>query len=317
MGIVETKLKGYLPPGTVGDGRYNVWMRNRDSKQDGGIMILTKKNLKVTEIVNVENRAELIAIKVENERKESREFVVTYVPPKNDSDHAIMLRETRCALSRVLDKTTKPLLMGDFNCKEVNWEDWTTEGGENSWGYTLLDLIMEHTMTQWIQQETRFRSDEQPSRLDLIFTKEPDIVKVVKYKPPINKSDHILMEMEIEDVLGEVRCEEYKEGRPMYSKTDFDGFKEYLRGTSWEELFNEEKTVEEKWRTLMEKYNEGVDKYVPKFKQHKVKYIKEWFNHKCRAAKEGRDRAWNRWRKGKHPRQWQEYTAKRNAYVNI
>ena len=195
---------------------------------------------------------------------------MTYVPPKtgcwNNKEYERLLRETRCALSKILDRTSKILLMGDFNCKEVNWENLTTEGGMNSWGYTLLDLIKEHTMTQWIQQETRFRNNKQPSRLDLIFTKERDIVKEIKYKPPINKSDHILMEIELEDCLGGVRCEEYREGRPMYSKTDFEGFKEYLQGTSWDELFNDEKTVEEKWKILMDKYNEGVEKHVPSTK---------------------------------------------------
>ncbi len=31
--------------------------------------------------------------------------------------------------------------MGDFNCKEVSWEEWTTEGSENSWGSKLLELV--------------------------------------------------------------------------------------------------------------------------------------------------------------------------------
>ncbi|MPC68199.1 hypothetical protein E2C01_062396 [Portunus trituberculatus] len=31
--------------------------------------------------------------------------------------------------------------MGDFNFKEVHWEDMTTEGNEDSWRYTLLESI--------------------------------------------------------------------------------------------------------------------------------------------------------------------------------
>ena len=40
MGVVETKLRGQLPPDSVGNGRYNVWLKNRDGKQGGGVMML-------------------------------------------------------------------------------------------------------------------------------------------------------------------------------------------------------------------------------------------------------------------------------------
>ncbi|MPC98051.1 hypothetical protein E2C01_093401 [Portunus trituberculatus] len=82
--------------------------------------------------------------------------------------------------------------MGDFNCKEVHWDDMTTEGNDDSWGYTLLELTKENTMTQWIQENTRFRNSEEPSRLDLLFTMEPEIVDSVEYKTPLAKSDHVL-----------------------------------------------------------------------------------------------------------------------------
>ena len=72
----------------------------------------------------------------------------------------------------------------------------------------------------------------------------------------------------------------------------------------------------QQWKTLIDKHNRGVDKYVPKLR-HKVKYVKEWFNKKCEVAKKKRDKAWNRWRRAKHPRKWQEYIAERNSYVNI
>ncbi|MPC35988.1 hypothetical protein E2C01_029428 [Portunus trituberculatus] len=43
-------------------------------------------------------------------------------------------------------------------------------------------------MTQWIQENTRFRNSEEPSRLDLLFTTEPKIVDGVEYKTPLAKN---------------------------------------------------------------------------------------------------------------------------------
>ena len=115
------------------------------------------------------------------------------------NDHVTMLEDTRRSLKNVLEKNNKTIIMGDFNCKEVCWELLSIEGGENSWGNMLLDMTMKHTMTQWVQEKTRFRNNEDPSRLDLVFTKEPDIVNKIKYKTPIGKNYHILLEIELKE----------------------------------------------------------------------------------------------------------------------
>ncbi|MCD9088864.1 hypothetical protein, partial [Stenotrophomonas sp. SY1] len=89
--------------------------------------------------------------------------------------------------------------MGDFNCKEICWKEMTVKGGDDLWGNVLLEMIIDHTMTQWIQENTRYRNEEEPSRLDLIITSEPRIVDKIEYKTPIGKSDHILIELELNE----------------------------------------------------------------------------------------------------------------------
>ena len=60
--------------------------------------------------------------------------------------------------------------MGDFNYSEVKWETFKT-GSENTWGNRLLKLTMNNTMIQWVTENTRFRREHKPSRMDLLFTK--------------------------------------------------------------------------------------------------------------------------------------------------
>lgn len=43
---------------------------------------------------------------------------------------------------------SKLMILGDFSCKEVNWEDWKTSGRDEAWGNVLLMLKMYNTMTQ-------------------------------------------------------------------------------------------------------------------------------------------------------------------------
>ena len=68
-------------------------------------------------------------------------------------------------------------MIGEFNWKEVCWEEWNTEGGEESWGDTVLNLIMSNIMTQQIDENTRFRGNEELLRLYLLLTKETDIIE--------------------------------------------------------------------------------------------------------------------------------------------
>ncbi len=52
-------------------------------------------------------------------------------------------------------------------------------------------------MTQWIGENTRFGGNEEASRLDLVFTKEMDIIDGIIYQCPLGKSDHLLIEFSI------------------------------------------------------------------------------------------------------------------------
>ncbi len=45
-----------------------------------------------------------------------------------------MLEDTRTHLAELFEENDNILLMGDFNCKEISRENWTTEGSEPSWG---------------------------------------------------------------------------------------------------------------------------------------------------------------------------------------
>ncbi len=56
-----------------------------------------------------------------------------------------MLTQTLECLKEVIESSDNLILMGDFNCKEVCWEQWYTDGREETWGSKLLNLAMEKT----------------------------------------------------------------------------------------------------------------------------------------------------------------------------
>ena len=69
--------------------------------------------------------------------------------------------------------------MGDFNCSEVKWENYECSGESNSWGNRLLKLTMENAMKQWVTENTRYRGENEPTRLDVVLPKGIDLPKEI------------------------------------------------------------------------------------------------------------------------------------------
>lgn len=39
-------------------------------------------------------------------------------------------------------------IMGDFNYKEMKWEEWSAEAGEELWGNVLLRIAVDNILRQ-------------------------------------------------------------------------------------------------------------------------------------------------------------------------
>ena len=125
-------------------------------------------------------------------------------------------------------------------------------------------------MTQWIEENTRHQGDDEQSRLDLVLTKEMEVIKKVEYKCPLSKSDHILIEMEIGEPRDEIRNEEHRVGRYNVGKSDFNGLRRFFEGEKWSN-FEKADNIQTKWQEFIKMYEMGVEKYVPRIKENKRK----------------------------------------------
>ena len=63
-------------------------------------------------------------------------------------------------------------------------------------------------------------------------------------------------------------------------------------------LIDREAGIDNKYNAFLKIYEEGVSKHIPKQTKQFVSK-KDWFNNRCRIAKENRDQAWNIARKRK------------------
>ena len=84
--------------------------------------------------------------------------------------------------------------MGDFNFKEIDWERNSTNVGSNHLTTKFLEMVRDTYLSQHVTKETRFRGDNQPSLLDLIFTNEEGMIDTIEHNAPLGNSDHETLE---------------------------------------------------------------------------------------------------------------------------
>ena len=316
--LSETKWKNEWSVPDIGKGNYDFWIRNRSDKGGGGVMILTSKRIRVEKMEISNNKAEIVKIMVKNSVGKVRSYVGVYVPPLTNAwsrqEHETMLEDTIRELDEIVSQDKDVLIVGDFNCKDINWEDGTCQGGENSWSEKLMSWGIENVMTQWIDCDTRFSGSDTPARLDLLFTSDDEAVKEIRYESPLGKSDHVLMKISLgEEIV--IWNEEYKMERYRYNKTNFEEMRKYFEAVDWRR-FEEEESIHGKWDVFLGIYSEAVEKYVPKGRRN-CKKGKEWYNDKCEKARKGKARTWNRWMKVRTENNWKNYVDARNESVRV
>ncbi|MPC51869.1 hypothetical protein E2C01_045724 [Portunus trituberculatus] len=76
-------------------------------------------------------------------------------------------------------------------------------------------------MDQWVEESTRYRGEEEPSLLDLVFTKKPEPPPSIQYLSPMGRNDHVTLELEIQEEDGISYRDDYKKERLNYARADF------------------------------------------------------------------------------------------------
>ena len=80
-----------------------------------------------------------------------------------------------CSLFADINNYSHLPICGDFNYKEISWSDFS-DTTYNCHIEPFLDVVDDLFLFQHITEPTRFRQDDTPSLLDLVFTNEQDMI---------------------------------------------------------------------------------------------------------------------------------------------
>ena len=109
-------------------------------------------------------------------------------PSENNDDCARELPDITSIKKFCNTKFDCILRMGDFNFKEINWVDQNTSVGTVHISSKFLEVVRDSFLFQHVKQPTRYRNENTPSLLDLVFTNEKGMIETIDHCSPLSET---------------------------------------------------------------------------------------------------------------------------------
>ena len=259
--ITETWLKTAVPDSIIDPShRYNIVRHDRLRSSGGGVCIVARKSLSITEIT-INDDVEVSAVDVLVHRDKYR-FIVVYRPPSHDAIgkmHVVTLIETLTSLCAV---KWPVFIVGDFNCPGISWD--IPRAPADNIQDCLLKFVVENGFSQLVTEPTR-----QSNILDLVLCNEALLVSDVNVLSPIGGSDHSSIQFKVitsydRPTGPKPSTNEHAVHRVyLWKHADYTAMRDYLLSVDWDSLLMYNLTVDTLWSAFCTVLQSAVDWYVP------------------------------------------------------
>jgi len=303
--MTETKLGPNINTAEFMPENHDYTVYRRDRKQGGGgVLIAIKNNANCpSELVEIkDNTGEVLWIKIRINKLKTTYAGVFYRQPDAKVEQLDALSHSLNMITNLCknNQNTTILLGGDFNCKDINWENNTIspESNQKAANTKLLEILADHGLTQHQSEPTRLESV-----LDLFCTNTPGLVKSMTTIPGI--SDHAIP---VADCDIRVKPNHKAPRRVFcYSKADWESIKHKLSEyqTEFVACCNS-RTVEENWRDLKKTLLKVMEQYIPS-KLTKSSQNLPWWNRALQRLVRKKQRAYNKAKRAKQPSAWARF----------
>ena len=291
---------------------FNMYKKHRtDGRRGGGCVLYVSQDLKSYACKKLENvrgdDAIWYWVRLSNEAK----ILVgcMYRSPTSSQANNNHFMEQIVKASDVANRN-RILIMGDFNIKEINWENNEAGGGIEALPSRFYECTKDSYLYQHVFAPTRFRA-EQESTLDLIFTKEEEDIKNIEVLQPLGKSDHGIV---VCDFICEWRAKTVFKPRRLYHKGNYNEINRILNEINWEEEF-EGKDIHQRWECFKRILEELINQYVPLSEPRT--HNAPWMNRRVISLYKRKYHAWKRYMENKISHRWQEYVKERNKASRV
>jgi hypothetical protein len=188
---------------------------------------------------------------------------LVYRSPNSTKLNNDSLLEIMQTVSRVRN-ISHVLIFGDFNYSDIDWETMSVTGGESSEPGKFYTVVEDMFLVQHVDFPTRFRMGQQPTRPDLVFTNEENMIEKLEPTSPLGLSDHVGLAWTYVTKSSIKRS--FRDGTWLnFQRANPVEMEEKLTSFDWESDF-EGKNVDECWKLFSERCEKVVQESVLRVK---------------------------------------------------
>ena len=230
-----------------------------------------------------------------------------YRSPNSSSENGNQLNRL---IKYMSDKNPSHLLiMGDFNYPEIDWHTQTSSKHEPHDSVTFLDGMQDAFLFQHVSSPTHYRAEQNPTLIDLIFSKDESDILEVTHRAPIGKSHHAVLSFQY---VCYASAPHPVRSIQNYNKADYDKIRLHLRNINWKQALRS-KNAQEMWQFIEGEIKTLTNKWVPQRNINSRKRQKPlWLTNKLVAKTKAKNSAFKKYRSSRSSEDYVKYAKARN-----
>ena len=311
IAVTETWASADVMDGEINIDGYTMFRKDRQHGKGGGVILYVKDTFTAVtyETAYTTEFSESVWCKIMLKNQELIVGVCYRSPASNEDNNNKLLSMLENTIKG--GKATRFLVMGDFNCPNINFRDGYVSAGPTSLDHKLFNKVQDLLLVENILQETHFRDGTVPSRLDYVFTDEDNIVQDIHVDEALGKSDHAVLHWRMMVEPDRTWDSRNAAVKFKYWKGDFVSIGKHLTAIDWpKELEN--KTVEESWLYFRDTVKQLVNKFVPKQEINTGMKKKSNLRRSTQRKIKQRNKCWKDYKMCPSAKNFAAYKKKRN-----
>lgn len=233
------------------------------SNNDGrGVALFIKEGTEYSRIEEYENIfSPAIVCNIKPRGVENFIITVIYRSPNSEEVENTRLKELMTTIC-VKHRHDKIIIMGDFNCPEIDWKNDTCNKPDSHIASQFLQCTQENYLNQIIESPTHFRGTQNPTLIDLLLTNEENFIINQGIHPPFGKSHHAVLTFTID--LNPTNIINKPIMKYQLYKGDYPKMRTHLSEVDWDEVMSEEKSLDDINDRLMGVLDTVTELFIPK-----------------------------------------------------
>ncbi|XP_069142291.1 uncharacterized protein [Argopecten irradians] len=255
-----------------------------------GVVIYTRDTLNAEKTDQHIPFQEYTTISVKLNEKDELLICCVYRSPNSPEDNNKHLNELIDSLGNT-KCYSHILLLGDFNYKEIDWKNQISLSGLNNPATKFLEATRDNFLIQHVTSPTRYRVNQTPSTLDLIFTNEEEMIRDISYESGLGKSDHLSLQFRLY-CYKETPLENQTSTHRNFFKGQYTEIKSNLAKIDCNRL-DSIQDVDVAWNSLTVHFNYIIEKFIPVSKGRNTnKPQNRELSHEAKSAIRAKNRRW-------------------------